>query len=337
MASLNKLSFLPAALAFAAPALAQTNPIEEFDADVIPSFRGAVTGEYAGWDTFTIPFGGPNFPDDMPSPLVSSLTQATPGAIIASSGNLYNPAGVSSFDIEFTAQGVAREVILQTDTIGFPLDAASFTFTYDDGGTDVTIVPTDFQELIPWAGGFGVNELYVAFDLTTIPTEITGGVIEFDASGGNSSLTAVMLDVRSSISVGTNFCAAVPNSTGAIGNLEAIGSPFVADQELALSVSNLPLNTFGIYVVSPIQANNPMTGGVGTLCLGGSIGRFAEIYNSGDAGADVFELDLMQIPNGPGFAPVAAGDTLNFQAWHRDVAGGAQTSNFTEAVTVDFQ
>jgi hypothetical protein len=34
---------------------------------------------------------------------------------------------------------------------------------------------------------------------------------------------------------------------------------------------------------------------------------------------------------------VAAGETWNFQSWHRDAVGGVATSNFTDAVQLDFQ
>jgi hypothetical protein len=41
-------------------------------------------------------------------------------------------------------------------------------------------------------------------------------------------------------------------------------------------------------------------------------------------------------PQPNGTVPVMAGETWSFQCWHRDVAGGAATSNFSEGVSLTF-
>ena len=38
-----------------------------------------------------------------------------------------------------------------------------------------------------------------------------------------------------------------------------------------------------------------------------------------------------------GAVAVVAGETWNFQGWHRDAVGGSATSNFTQGVSVTFQ
>ena len=80
-------------------------------------------------------------------------------------------------------------------------------------------------------------------------------------------------------------------------------------------------------------------GSLGNLCVDGStLGRYnASIFNSGPAGTASIPLDLMNIPSGGGVVTITAGMTYNWQAWYRDVVGGAQSSNFTEARSAVFR
>ncbi len=83
-----------------------------------------------------------------------------------------------------------------------------------------------------------------------------------------------------------------------------------------------------------------MGGSAGTLCLGGSIGRYVgpgQVLNSGAAGAFELVLDLTQHPTPTGLVAVQAGETWNFQAWYRDAVGGTPVSNFTSGRSIAFQ
>ena len=142
-------------------------------------------------------------------------------------------------------------------------------------------------------------------------------------------------------SIGTNYCGpAVPNSTGASGAMSATGSNVVANNDLTLVASDLPNNAFGFFLTSLSQGNVPQPGGsLGVLCLGGSIGRYVgpgQIQNTGLTGSFSLLLDLTQTPTPTGFISVAAGETRNFQAWHRDNVGGNAVSNFTDGLSVTF-
>ena len=90
------LALLAPATALAAP---QTTP-DAFDAEITPGFRGSTAALYAGWDAFTLPFGGANLPDDPASDLAAGLEQSTPGAFITSSGNIYSPGAAPTFALE---------------------------------------------------------------------------------------------------------------------------------------------------------------------------------------------------------------------------------------------
>lgn len=142
--------------------------------------------------------------------------------------------------------------------------------------------------------------------------------------------------------VGTNYCGpGVVNSTGNSGVMSASGSPVVASNDLTLRASDLPNNAFGYFLTSRTQGSVPQPGGsLGVLCLGGNIGRYVgpgQIQNTGMTGAFELAIDLTQTPTPTGFVAIAAGQTWNFTAWHRDSVGGAAVSNFTDGLSIDFQ
>ncbi len=138
--------------------------------------------------------------------------------------------------------------------------------------------------------------------------------------------------------VGSIYCQqTVANSTGRAGDLTLTGSDEVGANDLTAIASQLPENSFGFFLTSRTTDSVPNAGGsLGTLCLGGSIGRFVDplqIQNAGALGAFSLALDLSSLPSPTGLVAAAVGETWHFQAWHRDVAQGP-VSNFTDAVQV---
>jgi hypothetical protein len=76
------------------------------------------------------------------------------------------------------------------------------------------------------------------------------------------------------------------------------------------------------------------------MCLGGVIGRYdgpGQIMNSGASGSFSLVLDLTATPTPTGLVSVVAGEARNFQAWHKDSVGGVATSNFSNAVLLNFE
>jgi hypothetical protein len=140
--------------------------------------------------------------------------------------------------------------------------------------------------------------------------------------------------------VGTNYCAPNPNSTGQTGLITGFGSASLAMNNLTLEASSLPLNAFGYFITSLTQGNTPNPGGSqGVLCVGGTIGRYTgpgQIKNSMATGSFSLLIDLTQIPTPTGFVPVVVGETRNFQTWHRDALGGVAPSNYTNGLAVTF-
>lgn len=133
---------------------------------------------------------------------------------------------------------------------------------------------------------------------------------------------------------------ATPNSTGVAGRLRAAGSGVAAADNLTLVADRLPAGQSVMFLASRTAGFLANPGGsLGDLCLGGSIGRYArpgQLRRTSPVGLASLQLDLPATPSGPGTVAVLAGETWHFQAWHRDVVGGAAVSHMTGAVTVGF-
>ncbi|MEM1450386.1 MAG: hypothetical protein AAF957_19700 [Planctomycetota bacterium] len=148
--------------------------------------------------------------------------------------------------------------------------------------------------------------------------------------------------LAANLPVGASYCGpAVPNSTGAAGEIELRGSSFVLVNELRVEASSLPVSSLAIALTSRTQDSVPMPGGsVGTLCLGGAIGRYVgpgQPMMTDAAGRFELQLDLTRTPQPTGLVAVAPGESWSFQCWHRDSVGGQATSNFTDGVEITFR
>ena len=145
--------------------------------------------------------------------------------------------------------------------------------------------------------------------------------------------------------LGVASCAhGVANSAGRTSFLVANGN---ADQtagtySLRLVARDLPYEQFGYFLASQSVAT-PMTpiGAQGELCLGGPILRIhPSTAITSQTRMMAWEVDVNNVdsvgPGIPGFDVIQAGQTWNFQAWHRDRNPGP-TSNFSEMLSVTFQ
>ncbi|MFT7676443.1 MAG: glucose/arabinose dehydrogenase [Planctomycetota bacterium] len=200
-------------------------------------------------------------------------------------------------------------------------------------------VYSDFCTGTIWAkeivGGVVVN----AVDLSPQFNPMTGIVaITADADGElyiiqhySGQITKIVPDCG-----GTNYCSSNPNSTGATGKIAMQGSSSVAANGFVVTGYDLPPAQFAYIIASKSQGFFPNVGSSqGNLCIQGDIGRFKSQVGAIDAqGIYSRNLDLTSFPTNPAVA-VAAGDTWNFQVWHRD-AIPMITSNFTEGLSVVF-
>ncbi|MCP3918180.1 MAG: LamG domain-containing protein [bacterium] len=136
--------------------------------------------------------------------------------------------------------------------------------------------------------------------------------------------------------IGTTYCSpAVANSTGQFGVITAFGSAVVNFNDVALTADQLPPNQFGFFLVGRTQGSFIPPGSSGFICMTGDIGRYNAITEIFQGPTGALAIDLTDIPtNTPGSQMVMPGETINFQAWYRDIL---TTNNFTDAVSIDFQ
>ena len=181
------------------------------------------------------------------------------------------------------------------------------------------------------------------FVVGTFTASATTQSVNIDAAGtaGRAAMSAILVRVDTGSVIGMNYCGPAPlNSNGTSGRMSVIGSRSVTDNDVLLQALDLPTNSFGFFITSLGQGfvTNP-NGSQGNLCLSGAIGRYVgpgQIQNSGATGALALQIDLTQHPTPTGLISVAAGDTWNFQAWHRDFVSGMPTSNFSDGVQITF-
>lgn len=138
--------------------------------------------------------------------------------------------------------------------------------------------------------------------------------------------------------VGTPFCSpGNPTSLGAPAEIRAFGSNAAGGNPLAIVATGLPSNSTGYFLCSRTTGSVMPPGSQGVLCLGGNIGRISVPVLMVAAQGRRFGrfVDTLALPGNPPTA-VSAGQTWYFQAWFRDSVGGSATSNFTDAVAIQF-
>lgn len=191
---------------------------------------------------------------------------------------------------------------------------------------------------------------------TSTPQPLNGMVLrsgDTTAVGGNLTTTFTFTDPGSMLSATINltgnlaavhvatqpipYCSSTTNSSGAAAALSTSGSPSLSEADLVLDATMLPANQFCLFFLGDQTDFVPGFGGSqGNLCVGGSLVRLnAFIQSSGPMGQTSLALPYGQIPF-VGGGSIQVGDTFYFQTWFRDVVGGAQTSNTTNAVEVTF-
>ncbi|MEL6907101.1 MAG: VCBS repeat-containing protein, partial [Planctomycetota bacterium] len=208
-----------------------------------------------------------------------------------------------------------------------------------DGNLDIVASQDDEAFWVPNAGGgsFGAPR---PLTLALGPLRGDAQLVDLDGDGDLDLLNGAAFLLNDALLGARSCTAGAPNSTGERGTLTAVGSASTLDNDLSLIAGELPAGEVGMFLVAPVGASVPNPGGSqGTLCLGGSIGRFnrpTEIQQASTAGTIRLRVDLTNVPNGPGSESLVPGDTRFFQLWHRDTGLGAP-AGFTAGLRVEFR
>lgn len=150
----------------------------------------------------------------------------------------------------------------------------------------------------------------------------------FREAGGVGAHNVAELTDPCGDAIGYPVCASVPNSTGLAGIVRASGSAHVSAANLTLTARHLPPNTLTLFFDATAEVRK--TTGDGVLCVGGSLLRMYPAGYSNGAGevSKVFDFQA------PYAANVVVGESLYFQGFLRDVAGGPAGFNTTDALRV---
>jgi len=155
--------------------------------------------------------------------------------------------------------------------------------------------------------------------------------------GAGNSVGEAFISIDVEPSLGTNYCTAVANSTGAAASITAQGSIVAADNDLTLLATGMPAQQFGIFVTSQTQGATPIASG--NLCVAGDIVRFqgpGQILQSDLDGEFSLQVDTTALPAGVP-TPILQGETWSFTAWYRDTNAMGPTANFSDAVEITFE
>lgn len=256
----------------------------------------------------------------------------------------------SSGGVDYSVDTGQGQLETPTGTLGGAPNLPGTLFVQDAPGVDILSMTQDLApdiELLVATIDFS-SMLIASQDLATLagttsllPASITTRLFAVRNGATTIEIDPVSISFEDAGGIGTNYCVAANNSSGAPAQIEALGSSSAVANDVTLRATDLPSNVFGFFIVSRTRGfvANP-AGSAGNLCLSGSIGRFVGpglIQNSGGAGQFELGIDLTAVPEGGSIATVVAGDTWNFQAWLRDSAGGVATSNFSNGVEIIFQ
>ena len=249
------------------------------------------------------------------------------------------------------ASGLLLSKLLATD--GEPEDYFGLDLDLDDGLALIGAYGDDDQGGIAGAAyrfdastGQQLSKLQASdgatLDVFGYAVATTGGT-SFVGGPGINFVGAPEIEGRVGVfdppTIGTSYCVAAPNSTGAPARIRAYGSDEAVANLLVLDADGLPPQQFGYFLTGQVPGFVGGPGGSqGNLCLIGQIGRFVapgQVQSSGASRRIQLQLDLTNLPIGAGQA-VAPGETWNFTLWYRDENPGP-TSNFTDAVGVTFR
>jgi len=129
------------------------------------------------------------------------------------------------------------------------------------------------------------------------------------------------------------YCTSTPNSTGARAMIGCANNFSVCQNQMCLSVFDVPADVTGLFFYGGKPTQVPMANGF--LCVSPfhpGLYRLptvkTDIYNSAH-----LQLDFTTLPAA---GKIKAGSTWYFQFWFRDAAAGGAGSNFSDGVKITF-
>jgi len=160
---------------------------------VTPSWRGSAGTEYQSWEIFSVATdnGEGNRPDQAGSVASATIIQHSSDAFLTGSGNIYNPAGLSTFTVRDSVTEPVGLVVFQARTLGAELDYSSVRLSYDLGAGVQFLTTTRVENNRGTDLGASVSSLW-EWNLTGLG--VTSYEITFAAAGTSLSFDSATLD-----------------------------------------------------------------------------------------------------------------------------------------------
>lgn len=177
------------------------------------------------------------------------------------------------------------------------------------------------------------NEVLTYLNTSTTPVTILVEVDFFSSGVRTCNEYDLTLVGTGPAQIGTPFCDARANSSGAPSVLYVTQTPVAQDPTLRVGVAPLPINSFGFLVMSRGTIPGVIIS-AGQFCLDPTtLLRFQQgPVNSGGLGSVSFPFPWQIAP-----VTILVGETWHFQYWHRDVLGGLVGANFSRGLSLLFQ
>jgi len=161
--------------------------------------------------------------------------------------------------------------------------------------------------------------------------EIAVGVPEAQPAGLGSGTVRVYESPFSVCGAVSAYCPASVNSSGSAGVLSNLGGTSVADNDVLLFATGLPVGNPGIFFYGNSSTSTPF--GAGTLCVSGPFIKRLAMVPAQPGGFAAYALDI-SAESAPEYQ-ITPGSTWFFQYWFRDPAGGLGP-NFSSALEMSF-
>ncbi|MFT5477766.1 MAG: hypothetical protein ACI8Y8_003119 [Planctomycetota bacterium] len=236
---------------------------------------------------------------------------------------------VKKFDDDWYMFEVQANATLTVDVLFTHANGDIDTVLYDGcGGSPIDDSQTGMDnEHISWTNTGPCKNVFLrVFHWTNDPNADCTNY-DMDVSGtGTCTVTPI----------GTNYCTAMPNSSGNSAAIAASGSGTLADQNVTLRATGAPNDTVGLFFFGVNQMQVPF--GQGLRCVGpGRVQRMLPMIATGPANGNAAGEAVLDIDFSATYAPALTAGQLNFQFWFQDTVSMTPTFNLTNGIQILFQ
>ena len=162
----------------------------------VPSWQDSAGAQFYSWDSFSSPYGAPNFPNNEPFPSGNAmLFNFAQGALVTEGGNLYGLE--DGLNIHVYGYGPLEQAVLNIASMGTEFDYDSVVLGINDG-TDFIYFDYDSFAINDYVEipGFGANvSSSFAWDISDYDGPITEWAFIFTGAAAHNVLDAVSVDL----------------------------------------------------------------------------------------------------------------------------------------------